>query len=101
MSFLGIVVKSGNMSFGYNSVKDGVYNGKIRLILLTSDLAERSKEHILFLSSRFKVNCVQICETKLDVSNFLGKYSGILGILNKDMALRIKNIINEDYSGRN
>lgn len=101
MSFLGLIVRSRNMSFGYNSVKDEIYSGKVKLILVAADLSEKSKNNILFLSKNSDVECIQIYETMLDISNFLGKYSGILGILNEDMALNIKKIINEDCSGRN
>ncbi len=102
MSFLGIVVKSGNMSFGYNCVKEGVYKNKIRLILLTSDLSEKSKKNILFFLKGRDVEYFQISETMAYVGDLLGKASGILGISDENMALKVKSIlISNGCSGRN
>ena len=101
MSFLGIVVKSGSMSFGYSPLKDGINNNKIKLVLLAKDLSYKTKDNILFLLENKNIEYININETMLDISLYLGKYSGILGIKDENMASRIKELINEDDSGRN
>lgn len=102
MSFLGIVVKSGNMSLGYSPVKEGIYKNKIKLVLLTSDLSEKSKENVLFLLKDKNIDCFQLSETMADVGRFLGKTSGILGVSDENMVLKIKSILTSgNCSGRN
>lgn len=88
------------MVFGYNCVKDGVEKGQIVLVLLASDLSEKSTERMtLFLDSK-NVEYMTMEEEMIDISNCAGKYSGILGVKNREMALRLKEI-KEDCSGRN
>lgn len=104
MSFLGIAVKAGNVCFGYNCVRDAIYKREVKLILVASDLSKRSQESIFYETMEKNIELIQINYTMEDIGHACGKFSGILGIKSdrKDegMALKIKELANEDYSGR-
>lgn len=101
MSFLGITVKAGKVCFGYDCVKEGIVNGKVRLVIVTSDLSAKSKKNILYIASRSSIELIQINHDMDEIYRACGKYCGVLGIKDKGMAIRVKELANEDYSGRN
>ena len=101
MSFLGIAVKAGKVCFGYDCVNDGIINGKVKLAVMASDLSDKSKKSIIYTAKCNNIKLIQISNNMDEIYRACGKYCGVLGIKDKGMAMRIKELANEDYSGRN
>ena len=88
LSFLGIAKKSGNIVFGMDPVKKDLLKYKIKLILITSDISKNSLKEIQNASSN-RVKIIQIDSTKDEINSAAGKYSAIIGILDKNFAKKI------------
>lgn len=91
---LGLCMKAGGLSFGTDSCLDLIQRKKVKLIIVASDAAQRTKKN-------FKIECdknqVPICfyGTIDDLSKAIGKPNkAIFGIKNQSFALEIQKIIN-------
>lgn len=94
-SFLGIIVKSGNMVFGSKCVKEDLKRRRIKLILLASDLSDKSKCSMVLSAEKEKTECIQLEFKMGDIGSFVGRSTGVLGIKNSEMALKFKKILEE------
>ncbi len=94
---MGLTVKAGSLTFGYSGVKDDVNRDKTSLVVFASDLSYKSKEKTVTLLEQKGIEYINIKETMSDIFDCTGKYSGILGVKNDGMALRLKEL-NEDRS---
>jgi ribosomal protein L7Ae-like RNA K-turn-binding protein len=92
LSFLGITRKSGNIVFGMDPVKKDLVKGKIKLILITSDISKNSLKEIQ--SAAKNVRITQIGNTKDDLNSAVGKYSAVIGILDRNFAEKISVLAN-------
>lgn len=101
MSFLGLSVKSGNIVFGYNRVKDNIYKKKVSIIIIAFDLSLRSRNDIISIAEEKNIEFLEISYTMDEIYKSAGKYSGILGVTNEQIALRIKSFMIEESLGGN
>ena len=92
LSFLGITRKSGNVIFGMDPVKKDILKNKIKLILVTSDVSKNSLKEIQNASTDNKISIIQINSTKDDINSAVGKYSAIIGIIDKNFAEKISTL---------
>lgn len=70
------------------------------MVIVASDLSIRSKNSIIDFINTQNVNFLEIGHTMDEICNSTGRYSGILGVTNKQIALKIKSFITEDVSRR-
>ncbi len=54
-STLGLTMRAGKLSFGYDTVKGAVQEGKVFLLLTASDLSEKSGKEVRYLSERHDI----------------------------------------------
>lgn len=76
ISTLGLVMKSGNLVYGFDAVKEEIQNpsSKIAGILLSCDLSAKSKKEVFFLRDKFRPR-LEIVETQWDMEQ-IGKAVG-------------------------
>lgn len=82
---LGLVLKSGNMVFGFDTVKEEIQNPDSRAagILLSCDLSAKSKKEIEFLRDKYCPD-LEIVQTQWDmelIGKTIGKKTGIIAIM--------------------
>ena len=70
-STLGLTMRAGKLSFGYDTVKSAVQEGKVFLLLTASDLSEKSGKEVRYLS---------------EIRGIIGKLTGILAVTDKGLA---------------
>lgn len=92
LSFLGITRKSGNIVFGMDPVKKDIFKNKISLILVTSDISKNSLKEIRNAITGDKIKIIQINSTKDDINSAVGKYSAVIGIIDKNFAEKISSL---------
>lgn len=89
MATLGLIFKSGNMTYGFDGVKEEIQNphSKIAGILLSCDLSPKSKKEVFFLRDKFRPD-LEIAEAQWDMEQIgraVGKKSekkiGILAVM--------------------
>lgn len=84
---LGLVLKSGNMVFGFDAVKEEIQkpNTKTAGILLSCDLSAKTKKEVEFLRDKFCPG-LEILPTEWDMEQIgktIGKKTGIIAIMDE------------------
>ncbi len=95
-SYLGFAKRSGNIIAGYNSCEFAMMRKKIKLLILTEDIAEGTKKKFRKLAADYHIP-MYIYGTSDEVPQFSGNEGkGIFGITDKNFAQVIeKEILSE------
>lgn len=86
---LGLVLKSGNMVFGFDSVKEEIQKPDTAVagILLSSDLSAKTKKEVEFLRFKFFPK-LEIIQTQWDmerIEKIVGKKTGIIAVTDRGL----------------
>lgn len=92
INILTICRKAGGITTGFDPVKEGSLEGKIFVVLLASDISEKSEKEIRF-SVKEKAEIIKTEITKKEFEFYLGKFCAIIGITNKGFADKIREIL--------
>jgi len=84
---LGLCIRSGKISMGYDNVKKTVKSHKAKLVLLSSSASERSKKDVTDMCSHYKVD--MICDD----------FSDIFYQLTSRDKLKVISINDENFAG--
>ncbi len=88
LTLLGFAAKAGKLSFGMDSAKTALKQGKARLIVVASDISAKSLKEIKF----FADGKVEVLELKSDIetlSHAVGKRCGIISLNDKGFSQSI------------
>ncbi len=80
LALLGFAAKSGNLSFGADSVKDTLKRNKARLVIIANDISEKSRKEINFFALKNNVPVMDIDCSIDTLSHAVGKKSGIISV---------------------
>ena len=81
LTLLGFASKAGKLSFGAAVSSDKIKGGKSKLIIISSDISEKSKKEIRFLSDKYGVKQIELdTVSTLTLSNAVGRNCGILSV---------------------
>lgn len=86
---LSICRKAGRLVVGFDVVKESIAGGKARLVVLASDVSEKTSEQITFAANRDRVRLLPLRETMDELSVILGRRAGVLSITDKGLAQSI------------
>ncbi|MCC8195759.1 MAG: ribosomal L7Ae/L30e/S12e/Gadd45 family protein [Ruminococcus sp.] len=90
MNLLSICRRAGKLTLGMDEVKGTVRSGKAYIVLVTKDLAERSKNEITRICEEYETPLYEIPESMYDVGNALGKVYGIMSVTDAGFAKAAK-----------
>lgn len=91
LSALGLCKKSGNLSLGFDSCMEAVKQKKSKLILITRDLSENTKQK---LYAQVEASLIYLTDFSMsDVSLILKKSCGIISVNNDGFAAKIKSLL--------
>lgn len=95
LGLIGLAMKAGKVAFGADSVEDNIIKRKIKLVILSEDSSERTKNKFIDICK--KNNIPIITYGNIDsLSKTIGKSNkAILGIKDVNLAKSIK----EKYNG--
>ena len=85
-STLGLSMRAGKLSFGYDTVKAAVQEGKVFLLLTASDLSEKSGKEVRYLSEHYEIPLLPLPKTQAELRGIIGKLTGILAVTDKGLA---------------
>ena len=89
LSFLGIARKSGNLLLGYNKNEEAVKFHKVKLLIISKDAAENSKDKFRGYSEKFSIPIIEDF-TPFELGNALGyEEIAVVGVLDKNMAKKL------------
>lgn len=90
LTLLGFASKSGNLSFGMDSVKESVKKGKAELVIIAKDISEKSEKEVKFFCEKTKITALRYEYTSDEISHAVGRKCGILAVNDKNFANAIK-----------
>lgn len=94
LSRLGFVRKAGRMSVGFAKTKEACANSMARLVVVASDVSEKSSKEIRFFA-KGKVPVVSIPFTLEQLSAAIGIKAGIVSVNDDGFAGAIVKALNE------
>lgn len=78
---MGFASKARKLSYGMNDAKTSLNKGKAKLIIVASDVSEKSQKEIRFLSSNKDINVITLESITIEtVSNAVGRKCGIISV---------------------
>lgn len=86
---LSICRRAGKLVGGTDEVKNTVKRGEARLVILTSDVSEKSRKDMAFICERHKTAIATVPETMFDIAEGVGKRYGVMAITDKGFAQSI------------
>ena len=96
MLSLGLVVKAGKMTFGYNLTEADIKKGKCALVLVADDISERTLKNTAMLCEKSGIDMIKINRDMDMIAKSLGKRSGVLSVTDANFAKRIKELSAEN-----
>ena len=80
LALIGFASKSGNLSFGADSVKESLKRNKAKLIIVAKDISDKSRKEIKFFASKSNI---PVLDAEYDIaclSHATGKKGGIISV---------------------
>ncbi|MDR1627291.1 MAG: ribosomal L7Ae/L30e/S12e/Gadd45 family protein [Oscillospiraceae bacterium] len=95
---MGIIRKSNNMILGSKNVKEAIVKDKIKAILIPSDTSDNTLDQILSIARHKKdIKIIYLGCRKEDLSDYIGKYAGIVGVINQSMISKVEELISQEH----
>lgn len=93
LGLIGLSAKAGKIECGADAVEECIKRGKAKLVIVSEDAADRTKENFEFLSKQQRVNFV-VYANKDELSKSIGKNNkAVLAIKDKNLSEQIYKII--------
>ncbi|MBQ8614908.1 MAG: 50S ribosomal protein L7 [Ruminiclostridium sp.] len=80
---IGLCRRAGKLIFGFDAVKDEVMKpaSKVSGVVIADDLSDKSKKEVNFICGKYGKAVCAPGVTMDEIKGVIGKYTGILGIL--------------------
>lgn len=95
LSLLGIARRAGRLSLGFDSAEEAIKKGKSRLLILASDLSERSKNAIIKTAQLQSIRTIVLDVTMDKLGTAVGKTTGIISVNDRGFAEKMKTLCTE------
>lgn len=92
LSLLGLARRAGKVSLGFDAAADSIRSGKCRLLLLASDLSERTKRSAMRISENSQVRTIVLDIPMEVLGAAIGKLTGIVAVNDKGFAEKMKTL---------
>ena len=87
LTLLGFASKAGKLSFGFATSKEMILKNKSRLIVISSDISEKSRKEMRFIAEKNGINTIILDDTEqLKLSNAVGHSCGIVSVNDSSFA---------------
>ncbi len=80
LALLGFAAKSGNLSFGADSVKESLKRRKAKLVIVAKDISEKSRKEVGFFAAKSETPVLDVNYDIAALSHATGKKGGILSV---------------------
>ena len=91
---LGLAMRAGKIEFGTEACIQGIEKNKVKLIIIATDAAERTKMNFNSMCNRKKIH-IKECMTIDEISQAIGKVNkAVIGVKDLNFSNEIIKIIN-------
>lgn len=96
LQFLGIVKKSGKIAEGYNKCEETIKNGMAKLIILSNDISDNTKNKFENYSLRYDVPIINNGFLSEDLGKILGREEiKVLCVTDYKMSCKLISILKQ------
>lgn len=90
---LGIARRAGKLSAGFDLCISEIKEGKAKLVLVASDISDKSFKNISFEAEKAEIKALRIEENMQDLGKACGIKAGIVAITDEGFAGKIEEIL--------
>lgn len=80
MHMLGIARKAGKLALGTDAAKESIVKHKCALIVMASDLSERTVRHFALLTEEYGIKTLKTDITMDGIAKSVGKKTGVIAV---------------------
>ena len=95
LSFLGLARRAGRLALGFDAASDAMLSGKCRLLILASDLSERTIRSITRTANQTQTRTIVSDISMNDLGCAIGKQTGIVAVNDKGFADKLETLFSE------
>ncbi len=92
---LSLSMRAKKLLYGFDTVKEGVQNGSVRLLLTASDLSQKTIKEAVYLAGKYRLPHLPLPNTMEEIAGMIGKKTGVIGIADQGFADKLMLIHNE------
>jgi ribosomal protein L7Ae-like RNA K-turn-binding protein len=92
-TFLGLVLRAGKLSFGFDESVQLIVSKKAKLVLVTSDLSKNTLKNLCKYTEKCNITVIELPDTMETTLKFLNKRSGIIVIKDRGFANKALRLI--------
>lgn len=96
LSMLGICKRAGQLIAGFDPVKKSVQCGRALLVLTASDLSDRTKKEIAYLTRETEIPCLETARTLDEFEFALGRRAGVYCVEQEGFAKKLAALVQEE-----
>lgn len=93
LSSLTMCRRAGKMVLGMDPVKEAIAKRTLNIVIVASDLSEKSLKEIRFVCEKTGIKCFLLNASMDEIWSSLGKRSGILGICDSGFSKKLEQIL--------
>lgn len=92
LQFLGLTKKAGKLIEGYNNCEEALKRGKVRLIVLSTDLSKNTMEKFEAYHNKFSTTIIK-AYTKEELGSILGRSEiNVLCVIDEKMSKKLMDL---------
>lgn len=96
LQFLGLTKKAGKLTEGYNNCEDALKRGKVKLIVLSKDVSNNTRDKFHTYHNRFDIAIIE-AYTKAELGAALGRAEiNVLCVTDDKMSKKLIDLWNEE-----
>ena len=92
---LSLSMRAKKLLYGFDTVKEGVQNGSVKLLLTASDLSAKTVKEVAYLAGKHNLPHLPLDKTMEEVAGTIGKKTGVIGMADQGFADKLMLIHNE------
>ena len=90
LSTLGLAMRAGKLTFGFDTVKAAVQAGQVFLLMTGEDLSPKTVKETRFLAESQQIPWLSLPITMDGIAAAIGKKTGVIAITEEGLAARLK-----------
>lgn len=93
---IGLCRRAGKLIFGFDAVKDEIIKpgSKVSGVVIADDLSEKTKKEVNFICNKYNKDVIAPGIEMEEIKGVIGKFTGIIGILDDGLFRSIKKQLN-------
>lgn len=97
LQFLGIIKKSGNLTEGYNKCEEIIKVGKAKLIILSDDVSDNTRNKFENYSIRYEIPIIKNGFLSEDLGKILGREKvKVVCVIDYKMSCKLISMLNQN-----